>query len=156
MNSYGAKVVVPETGVEEIDRQHRSMLDGFSFLRTSPRRQDHDVKELRRILGEVEAHFSWEETQMEKTEYPDRIRHSKDHRLQMTNLLDLLKYVDTGNEQLDEDFFVACMGWTERHIRSLDADFVLYLTERESWDLQQDLKAWEYQEHFAQFTELAD
>jgi len=156
MNRFVGNAAPPQTGIEEIDRQHRSMVDGFRFLRTAPRRHDHDVKELRRILGEVEAHFSWEEAQMEKTEYPDKNRHSKDHQAQLSNLLDLLKYVDEGHEQLDEDFFQACIGWTERHIRSLDADFVEFLTDRESWDLQQDLKAWEYQDHFARFSELAD
>jgi hemerythrin-like metal-binding protein len=144
------------TGVEEIDRQHRSMVDGFRFLRTAVRRHEQDVKELRRILGEVEAHFSWEEAQMEKTEYPDKNRHSKDHYAQLSNLKDLLKYVDEGHEQLDEDFFLACLGWTERHIRSLDADFVQFLTDRDTWDMQQDLKAWEYQEHFSGFAEFAE
>jgi hemerythrin len=90
---------------------------------------------------------------MDKTEYPDKKRHAIDHSLQLSNLKDLLKYVEEGHERLDEDFFLACLGWTDRHIRSLDADFVLFLSEREAWDLQQELKAWEYEDLFA---EMAD
>jgi hemerythrin-like metal-binding protein len=142
-----------EVGIPELDRQHRSMVDGFEFLRRTPRRHESDVRELHRLLGEVEGHFDWEESQMAKTEYPDKKRHTVDHAAQLSNLRDLLKYVEEGHERLDEDFFLACLGWTERHIRSLDADFVLFLSDRESWDLQQELKAWEYEERFA---ELAD
>lgn len=138
-----------EIGVPEMDRQHRSMMDGFLFLRRAPRRHEFDVRELHRLLGEVAAHFEWEESQMAKIEYPDKKRHGIDHAAQLSNLRDLLKYVEEGHERLDEDFFLACMGWTERHIRSLDADFVLFLSDRESWDLQQELKAWEYEARFA-------
>lgn len=140
-------------GVAEIDRQHRSMVDGFRFLRCAPRRHATDLKELGRIVDEVGSHFVWEEAEMEKAEYPDSKRHSKDHALQLANLRDLLKYVDEGCEQLDEDFFLACIGWTDRHIRSMDADFALFLTDRESWDLQQDLKSWEYEDQLAQFAD---
>ena len=142
-----------EFGLPELDRQHRSMLDGFEFLRRAPRRHAFDVAELQRILGEVRSHFIWEESQMAKTEYPELKSHAKDHHLQLANLTDLLKYVETGHERLDEDFFQACLKWTERHIRSLDADFVLFVSDRESWDLQQELKAWAYEDQLAQ---LAD
>lgn len=142
-----------EVGIPELDRQHRSMLDGFEFLRRAPRRHDFDVRELHRLLGEVKGHFEWEESQMLKTEYPDNKRHAIDHASQLANLFDLLKYVEEGHERLDEDFFLACIGWTERHIRSLDADFVAFLSERETWDLQQELKAWEYEGLFAEIVD---
>jgi hemerythrin-like metal-binding protein len=142
-----------EIGIPEMDRQHRSMMDGFEFLRRAPRRHASDVRELHSILGEVQAHFEWEESQMSKTQYPDKARHGVDHALQLSNLRDLLKYVEEGHERLDEDFFLACLGWTDRHIRSLDADFGLFLSDREAWDLQQELKAWEYEERFS---EMAD
>lgn len=142
-----------EVGIPEIDRQHRSMVDGFEFLRRSPRRHESDVKELHRILDEVRAHFQWEESQMAKVEFPDLKHHALDHHSQLLNLIDLLKYVEEGHERLDEDFFQACLGWTRRHIRSMDADFVLFLTQRETWDLQQELKAWDYQARFAESAE---
>ena len=97
----------PLLGVTEIDRQHRSMVDGFRFLRCAPRRHASDLKELARIVDEVRSHFVWEEAEMAKAEYPDTKSHSKDHDLQLANLRDLRKYVDEGNEQLDEDFFRA-------------------------------------------------
>jgi hemerythrin-like metal-binding protein len=142
-----------EVGIPELDRQHRSMMDGFEFLRRTPRRHDFDMRELKRILGEVKCHFEWEESQMSKTGYPDKKRHAIDHDAQLANLFDLLKAVVEGHERLDEDFFLACLGWTDRHIRSLDADFVLFLTDREAWDLQQELKAWEYEERFAEMSD---
>ncbi len=138
---------MPVFEIPELDRQHRSILDGLQFLREAPRLRESDVAELHRCLAEIKAHFAWEESELDRVGYPDKIRHKVDHERQVANLEDLLKYVDEGHERLDEDFFQACLAWTERHIRSMDADFVLFLKQRECWDLQQELRAWEYEEH---------
>ena len=144
---------LPVLGWAEIDRQHSSMVEGFRFLRSAPRRHRTDVVELKRIVEEVRDHFVWEEAEMACVDYPEKKRHSKDHEAQLSNLLDLLKYVEEGQEQLDEDFFQACLGWNERHIRSMDADFVQFAFDRESWDLRQELANWEYEGQLARFAD---
>jgi hemerythrin-like metal-binding protein len=140
---------VREYGWTEMDRQHRSIVASIDFLEKAPRYRTSDLPELRRILLEMGEHFHWEEAQMLALGYPDLHRHKSDHHRQMLNLLDLYKLVDEGNETLDADFFVACGEWNIRHIRSMDGDFMLFRDDREAWDLQQELKTWEYETRLA-------
>lgn len=128
-----------------MDRQHRSLVGSIDFLAASPRQRDSDLSELRRILRETEDHFDWEEAQMEVAGYPELGRHRTDHHRQLQNLQDLCRFVDEGHETLDVEFFSACAQWNFRHIRSMDADFVLFRDDREAWDLQRELHSWEYE-----------
>lgn len=135
----------PALGNPEMDAQHRDLLEGLRKLRRSPRHGEQDARELRGIVEAVRSHFAWEDSEMEAAGYPDRKRHIKDHRNQLANLSDLLKFVEQGHEPLDVDFLLACEGWTARHVRSMDAEFARFLADRETWDLQDELKAWEYE-----------
>lgn len=138
-----------EFGWDELDRQHRSVVGSIDFLGSAVRHRASDLVALRRILVEVQEHFDWEESQMLLNGYPDLGRHRADHHRQFLNLKDLIKLVDAGHETLDADFFAACREWNFRHIRSMDADFVLFCEDREAWDLQRELQAWDYVEQLA-------
>lgn len=135
----------PALGIPEMDAQHRALLESLKQLRRSARHIEQDARELRAIVEAVRSHFVWEDAEMEATGYPDRKRHIKDHQNQLANLSDLLKFVEQGHEPLDVDFLLACEGWTARHVLSLDAEFARFLADRETWDLQEELKAWEYE-----------
>lgn len=135
----------PELGIPEMDAQHRAMLESLSRLRSSPRDPGRDAILLHAIVEDVRSHFAWEDAEMEAAAYPDRKRHFKDHHSQLANLSDLLKFVEQGHQPLDVDFLLACEGWTARHVQSMDAEFARFLADRETWDLQEELKAWEYE-----------
>ena len=136
---------VREFGWVELDNQHRSISAAIQYLGSAPRYRISDMPALRRILDEIKEHFEWEESQMELAGYPELARHKTDHHRQLRNLQDLYKLLDEGEETLDADFFAACAEWNYRHIRSMDADFVLFRDDREAWDLQQELRSWEYE-----------
>ena len=138
-----------EFGWKEMDNQHRSITASIDFLGSAPRHRATDMPALRRIILEIREHFDWEESQMLETGYPDLGHHKSDHHRQVLNLLDLYKLLDEGNETLDADFFAACREWNFRHIRSMDGDFVLFRDDREAWDLQQELRNWEYETRLA-------
>lgn len=138
-----------EFGWKEMDRQHRSLVASIDFLGAAPRQRSSDLEELRRILLEIEDHFGWEEAQMSLFGYPDAGHHISDHKRQLQNLQDLYKLVDEGHETLDADFFAACREWNLRHIRSMDADFVSFRDDRESWELRRELRSWEYETRLA-------
>lgn len=138
-----------EFGWPEMDFQHRSIVASIDFLGSAPRYRASDIPALQRVLQEIRDHFEWEESQMAVAGYPDLAHHKSDHHRQLMNLLDLFKLVDEGNETLDTDFFAACREWNLRHIRSLDGDFVLFRDDREGWDLQQELKSWDYETRLA-------
>ncbi len=140
-----------EFGWAEMDRQHRSLVGAIDFLGAAPRQRASDLAELRRILQEIKDHFDWEEAEMLQAGYPDLVHHKSDHHRQLLNIQDLHKLVDAGQEMLDADFFAACREWNFRHIRSLDGDFVLFCNDRESWDLQQELRSWEYESRLAAY-----
>jgi len=145
-----AKGRLLEFGWAEMDRQHKLLVGAIDFLGRSPRQRTSDLVELRRILQEIKEHFDWEETQMLLAGYPELGRHKADHHRQLLNLQDLCKLVDEGHETLDADFFAACSEWNFRHIRSMDADFVLFRDDREAWDLQRELRSWEYEIRLAE------
>jgi|GEM_PF-2161366 len=143
--------VLREFGWPELDGQHRSLVSALEFLSAAPRQRERDLVELRRILDEMRDHFAWEEAEMAAARYPDLAMHRSDHRRQLGNLQDLAKLVDLGHEDLDVDFFLACRDWNFRHIRSMDGNFALFVQDREAWDLQRELQAWEYSAHLATF-----
>ena len=136
-------------GWAELDNQHKSITAAIEFLGSAPRYRASDLPALRRIVGEIKEHFEWEESQMEVAGYPGLVHHKSDHHRQLLNLLDLYKLVDEGEEALDADFFAACAEWNYRHIRSMDGDFLLFRSDREAWDLQQELRSWEYETRLA-------
>lgn len=131
-------------GWDEMDGQHRLLVETFSLLEASPRQRDGDLSGIERIMREMEAHFRWEEDRMRDLGYPDLARHASDHGRQLRNLRDIHLLVAQGMEILDVDFFHACREWNLRHIRGQDFDFAVFVLEREVWELQHELAGWDF------------
>lgn len=126
-----------------MDRQHGNLCESFAFLGQAPRNRWLDIPELKRIMAEMSDHFEWEEKEMEEAGYPDLARHRADHRRQLANLHDMILLVEAGSEMLDSVFFHACEQWNFRHIRGQDSDFSLFRLDRETWDIQRELRSWD-------------
>lgn len=131
------------SGWSEMDRQHGHLCDSFAYLGAAPRNRRLDLPELKRIISEMTGHFEWEEREMRESGYPDLARHHSDHQRQLSNLRGMLMLVEEGSEMLDTVFFQACEQWNYRHIRGQDSDFSLFLLDRETWDLQRELRDWD-------------
>jgi len=131
------------SGWDEMDRQHGHLCDSFAYLGAAPRNRWLDLPELRRIIAEMTDHFDWEEAEMRQVGYPDLAHHHSDHQRQLSNLHGILLLVEKGAEVLDLTFFQACEQWNYRHIRGQDSDFSIFLLDRETWDLQRELRAWD-------------
>lgn len=137
-------------GWEEMDRQHESLVDALRSLAASPRRRSDDLQELRRVFSSLTEHFRWEESEMELRAYPDRARHVLDHQRELWSLAELLRSLELTGE-LDAPSLAACDAWTHRHVASLDADFVEFVTEREIWDLRRECMETDYEQRLSAF-----
>lgn len=130
-------------GHDEIDHQHRSLLDGIARLAVMPQDSPRFLNEWVRFIDEIRSHFEWEEAEMASLEYPDTARHRRDHRRQVAALLEHLRSFREAEGVVSRDVFQAMSDWTARHVRSFDREFMAFLREREVWDLRQELVLWE-------------
>jgi len=129
-------------GHVEMDRQHRTLIDGIAFIASSVRRRDRDIIEWKRLLEEIEAHFVWEEGEMERVGFPDLEVHREDHLRQAANLREHLGNIEDGC-LLDRDTFDAIAVWNVRHINSKDREFVEFVSDPEVWQMRRELREWE-------------
>ena len=129
-------------GHAELDRQHLSLAKGIAFLAHGPRRRARDLVEWARFITEVRSHFDWEESDMERNEYPELRAHRIDHLIQMNNLKDYERSILEG-EVLEPEAFMAMAAWNMRHILGRDRDYTEFLVENEVWQARRELSQWE-------------
>ena len=125
---------LPELGIEEIDREHREILDLMSRLRNvlrapSPGRAGQEA--LGSILDEgvsfIQKHFASEETMMQQSLYPGYLDHKKEHELFLGRLLDLRSQMQTGAKMLTLDTLNLMGNWLHHHVLETDKPLVPHL-----------------------------
>ena len=110
-------------GIQEIDSQHKKLLDIANRLNDAMRSaQDRVVlaKILRDLLSYTESHFSFEERLMEKHAYVQTDQHKQEHHKLMQVVVDLQVRFDEGNADLTGEMMLLLRDWLSRHIMSSD------------------------------------
>ncbi len=133
-----------------MDRQHGAVFHALHALATTPRRRVDDLREMRRIFSVLADHFRWEESEMARLGYPDRARHVVDHQRELWSLAQLLKSLENLGE-LDAQALLACDSWTQRHVSSMDTDFVQFALDKEVWELRRECMELDYEDRLAGF-----
>lgn len=137
-------------GWSEMDRQHVAVFSALHSLATAPRRRVDDLREMRRIFSVLAEHFRWEESEMARLAYPDRSRHVADHQRELWSLAQLLRGLEDRGE-LDAQSLGACDAWTQRHVSSMDADFVQFAQDKETWELRRECMELDYEDRLSAF-----
>lgn len=122
-----ALVWIPElnTGIDEIDRQHRVIVDYINRL--DQLRSTRDRQRLGEVIGETleytMSHFIFEESLLEEAGYMFTGPHKKVHEIFTRRVADLQKRFLAGEDIADE-LHSMLSRWLFNHIRSEDHAYV--------------------------------
>ena len=114
-----------ETGVPEIDHEHRELIDWIN--RTLAASSAPDVARdgvvvlLGEIYAKISAHFALEERVMKDRNYDQFAQHKRDHERLLDDIRDIMDEYESG-AALDPDRFANRMtDWFGEHFRTQDA-----------------------------------
>lgn len=113
-------------GVEEIDDQHKELIERFSMLLTACKegKGSDEVRRLVAFLNEyVISHFSDEEELQRKSGFPDYEAHRREHAGFCQQLADLKQRIDSEGEILVDHVLEAnqmLLNWLIKHISVRD------------------------------------
>jgi hemerythrin len=120
---------LPSVGVEEIDRQHRVLMQRWWALEDARIRGDH--RAVRANLWFLERyaaeHFVSEERTMEEARYPEHLRHRHEHERFAERIRRLRLDVDSGREAGEAAHFHWIASWFLNHVREADAQLARFL-----------------------------
>lgn len=113
-------------GVQEIDEQHKELVDLLNQLHTAIM-EHHGSEAARRILDELadytKTHFSVEESLMRVSNYPDFDRHKQNHEDLIGQVVALQSKLDTGEAKITFELLHFLKVWLTNHINEADKRF---------------------------------
>jgi hemerythrin-like metal-binding protein len=114
-----------ETGVSEVDHEHRELVDLINALHTKIG-SDAEEEVIGGFLGEVfakiSAHFALEETVMRKHRYDEYAAHKADHEKLLDDIRDIMDAHESGTfVDYEEALGHAVRDWFVDHFKSKDA-----------------------------------
>nr|WP_276568996.1 bacteriohemerythrin [Thiocapsa imhoffii] len=113
-------------GIDELDAQHRALLDLLNQLHSSVTDGLTRQRQLE-LLGELaeytKIHFAVEESLMRIFGYPDYERHKTQHEGLIRNMVDLQQRLDQGREEVDAALMRHLRHWLIDHILQSDQDY---------------------------------
>jgi len=113
-----------DTGIEEIDNQHKRIVEMINHLYDAEQKGDKD--EIREVLVDLvdytQSHFSFEETLMEDAGYRFTRAHKRVHELFIRRVEQYRMRFDAG-ENIVQELRDTLSRWLFSHIRSEDAAY---------------------------------
>lgn len=116
--------------VQEIDEQHQKMLELVNNLHSAVE-ACIDKNQLKDMLLELvdftRKHFSSEEKLMKKYDYPELVKHHKEHRILLHHMNDLVLSVSSGKYPTFYSDYDVSTDWALVHIAEHDKDLGSFL-----------------------------
>jgi len=113
-----------DTGIEEIDNQHKRIVEMINHLYEAEQKGDRN--EIREVLVDLvdytQSHFSFEETLMEDAGYRFSRAHKRVHELFIRRVEEYRMRFETG-ENIVQELRDTLSRWLFSHIRSEDAAY---------------------------------
>ena len=124
-----------EIGVEEIDLQHRELIDRINILlhACGEGKGSQEVRHLIAFLEDyVITHFSREERVMRENDFPAYASHKSEHDFYVSRISELkqLFHAEGGNIHIVLMAINASVSWLSHHIRKTDKAIGLFLMNR--------------------------
>lgn len=113
-------------GIEEIDEQHKVLVDLVNEMHDAiHRRRGSDV--VKDVLSELaeytKIHFAVEESLMRILGYPDYEEHKEQHEELIGHMLELQQKVDSGKTAIGFELMHFLKMWLTRHIMESDQQY---------------------------------
>jgi hemerythrin len=119
-----------ETGIAEVDREHRELLELIEFLRHACLMADKGWAQLEivrttlsRLMAFSRHHFAEEERLMQLASYPDYQLHKSEHTL----FLEKIQNLQQSEAAPSSDSLNAIENWLFHHVEGSDQLFVSHL-----------------------------
>jgi hemerythrin len=133
---------VLKTGIEEIDNQHKqlvdltnelfqSCLDGFNV-------QGVFKDTMSRMVEYVKFHFSAEMVILERIKFPESADHKRQHDELIRKILDAAKDSKEGKKFVPNNFVRTLKDWIIGHIAVYDKNYALYIADKKRKGLLTD------------------
>lgn len=109
--------------VKEIDEQHKKLINLVNLLHNSMKAgkgNDALHKVLTDLIDYTAYHFRTEEGYFQKHNYPDLMRHKKEHENLVSKALDIKKRFDKGELVITIELMGFLKDWLNTHILSSD------------------------------------
>ena len=117
-----------ETGHEELDQQHRALVDLIGDLHTTPLEDKGRAGELLvRLKVSAEAHFQWEEELMRQHRFPKAAEHVAAHQIKLRELHELTDHFHKGEIHSVSDWLERWQYWFVSQMLYEDQALVDYL-----------------------------
>jgi len=117
-------------GIKDIDSQHQHLVALINSLHDSLQK-GKDRATLAAVLGELldytHTHFGYEETLMEKLNYPGYTDHKEKHDILINEVEDLASDFHNSNRDLSMDVFNFLIDWLVDHILQMDSELAGFL-----------------------------
>ena len=123
---------VLSVGVDEIDEDHRKLVDIFNILNHAVQEgesQDYLAAVLAELINCTVWHFSHEERLMLKHGYEDLDEHREEHQQLIQSVKDLQKKILGSGRALAEEDIDFLESWLTEHILTADSRLGAYLSQ---------------------------
>jgi len=119
--------------VKEIDVQHQKLLELVNDLHSAVE-ACLDKNSLQNLLVELvdftHIHFSYEEQLMKKHDYPELVKHHKEHRILLRHMSDLVAAVSSGQYPTFYSDYDVSTDWALLHISEHDKSLGAFLNSK--------------------------
>lgn len=116
-------------GIEEIDAQHRVLVDLLNEIHEAIQ-QGRTLEVTKGIVDRLDeytrVHFAVEESLMRILHYPDYERHKEEHEKLIAQLTDLHSKLEKGKGAIGFELAVFLKGWLTKHIMEGDKRYVAH------------------------------
>ena len=116
-------------GIEEIDAQHRVLVDLLNEIHEAIQ-QGRTIEVTKGIVERLDeytrVHFAVEESLMRILHYPDYERHKEEHDKLIAQLTDLHSKLDKGKGAIGFELAFFLKGWLTKHIMEGDKRYVAH------------------------------
>lgn len=115
-----------ETGIREIDEQHRQIVDYINRLEDAIRTGDEEAirQVLEGVLNYTVTHFEFEEELMQQANFPALKAHQQSHEFFMRKVSVLRGRFNAG-EDAGSTLQSMLKGWLTGHIKGEDRDYIV-------------------------------
>ncbi len=133
-----------ETGLTNIDSQHRELLDTINALHAAiedPASSEYSTENLLNFLFiYTNMHLNDEEEEFEKTDYPDKDRHKAIHQEFRESIEDFQNKLANDETEINHYVFDYLSDWLINHILQIDQEAAVYIRKARdtSWEVQKD------------------
>lgn len=119
------------TGNADIDRHHADFVEALNAIGSA--NGDDMVAALDRLIAHCQAHFDFENEQMQASHFPPIGCHAGEHEMVIETVREVRRRAAAGHPEIAAGLGPALSEWFSNHVQSMDAILARYLAQPEAF-----------------------